>query len=57
MNNSDIPCPGIDKRDIDMVEKGLTARFRDTPAYKKMVSDILHLSPNATRYEIDTTIW
>jgi hypothetical protein len=41
----------------EAVEKGLTMQFRQSIVYKKMVADILKLSPNASSFEIDTAIW
>jgi hypothetical protein len=55
---TDIPLDGDDKADkADKEEKGLTMRFRQTILYKKMVADILKLSPNANSFEIDTCIY
>jgi hypothetical protein len=51
------PCPVVAELDKEIVNKGLTMQFRETVVYKKMVSDILHLSPNASSFEIDTAIW
>jgi hypothetical protein len=53
------PCPeaAIAQIDKDVIAKGLTMQFRETVVYKKMVADILHLSPNASSFEIDTAIW
>jgi hypothetical protein len=52
-----MPCPVIDEKDKEVVTKGLTMQFRQTTVYQKMVADILHLSPNASSFEIDTAIW
>jgi hypothetical protein len=53
----DKPCKVVDEKAEELVQKGLTVRFRESVVYKKMVADILKLSPSASSFEIDTAIW